>query len=44
MLPEGSPPPGYLRIDDVRGLAMLVSVVAVGCLISWWSMRSRDIE
>jgi hypothetical protein len=41
---EGSTLPGYIRIDDSRGLAVLVAVVAVGCLVSWLSLRSRDVE
>ncbi len=43
-LPEGSASPGYIRIDDTRGIATLVTLVAIGCLISWWSLRSRDVE
>jgi hypothetical protein len=43
-LPEGSTSPGYIRIDDTRGIATLVTLVAIGCLISWWSLRSRDVE
>jgi hypothetical protein len=43
-LPEGSTLPGYIRIDDTRGIATLVTLVAIGCLISWWSLRSRDVE
>ncbi len=44
LLPEGSTSPGYIRIDDTRGIATLVTLVAIGCLISWWSLRSRDVE
>ena len=41
---EGSTLPGYIRIDDTRGIATLVTLVAIGCLISWWSLRTRDVE
>jgi hypothetical protein len=44
LLPEGSTSPGYIRVDDARAMATMVIVVAVGCLISAWVLRSRDIE
>jgi ABC-2 type transport system permease protein len=43
-LPEGTTMPGYLRIDDTRAIATLVTLVAFGCLISGWSLRKRDVE
>jgi hypothetical protein len=43
-LPEASTSPGYIRIDDTRGIATLLTLVAIGCLISWWSLRIRDVE
>lgn len=43
-LSDGATLPGYIRIDDTRGIATLVTLVAIGCLISWWSLRSRDVE
>ena len=43
-LTDGVASPGYLRIDDTRAMATLVTMVAFGCLISWWSLRSRDVE
>lgn len=43
-LSDGVASPGYLRIDDTRAMATLVTMVAFGCLISWWSLRMRDVE
>jgi hypothetical protein len=43
-LSEGSTLPGSIRIDDTRAMATLVTMVAFGCLISWWSLRMRDVE
>jgi hypothetical protein len=34
----------YIAISDTRGLATLAVVVAVACLISWISLRQRDVE
>jgi hypothetical protein len=37
-------PPGYIVISDARGLGTLAFVVAAACLISWISLRQRDVE
>lgn len=43
---EGSDqlPAGYIVISDIRGLATLAAIVAVACLVSWISLRRRDVE
>ena len=43
-LSDGVASPGYIRIEDSRGLATLVVLVVIGCVISWWTLRSRDVE
>lgn len=43
-LVEGQMPPGYIIISDTRGLATLAAIVAAACLVSWLSLRKRDIE
>lgn len=37
-------PAGYITISDTRGLATLAGIVLVACLISWISLRQRDVE
>jgi hypothetical protein len=37
-------PPGYIIISDNRGLATLATIVAVACLVSWITLRQRDVE
>jgi hypothetical protein len=43
-LTDSSAVPGVVRIDDSRGLITLLAMVAVGCVISWWALRTRDVE
>jgi ABC-2 type transport system permease protein len=37
-------PPGYIVISDTRGLTTLATMVAVACLVSWITLRQRDVE
>ena len=41
---EGDLPPGYILISDTRGLTTLAAIVAAACLVSWMSLRQRDVE
>lgn len=43
-LTEGDLPPGYILITDARGLATLATIVLAASLISWMSLRQRDVE
>ena len=44
VVPGGQPGPGYVVISDTRGLATLAVIVLAACLISWISLRQRDVE
>jgi hypothetical protein len=43
---EGSDqlPAGYILISGTRGLATLAAIVAAACLVSWITLRQRDVE